>query len=366
MKRHFALLLACALPACTATPNNQELDLSMPPGADLRMDPQPDMAGATCQPLPTDYQPQKTVAGWAACVSDNNQYNAFDPQNISTIARVAAFEEIATLLIGNDKDPTAVDFMTAKTKLEEANGLGSRLDRREDEHYPPVVDGMGATLCSNMAMAMANPDRCIGPARMRPLLNDAFNAGGMGTATRVNAAKIEAGLLWFLFISTYKEAITCTNTKVDCDSSWAYYSGGEQRAGGKGLARYAKAPDPTAHSRTFDGLLSVRCWRDLDPAIPATNLMLRDRATKQLDTALIRGTASIVVSRVKRLKVNTGDRRSADWAFIQILGNALLREARVRDMTRAAAIKAELDKADPATVGADTLIAALEAVFPCP
>ena len=42
-------------------------------------------------------------------------------------------------------------------------------------------------------------------------LNKAFADGASGNEPLANAARVEAGLLWFLYVSTYKEANSCAS-----------------------------------------------------------------------------------------------------------------------------------------------------------
>src|SRR5688572_500917 len=53
-------------------------------------------APTSCEPNDGDYAPC-TADGYAACVSDDGEYHRIQ-ESISTIARVAAFEDIAELL----------------------------------------------------------------------------------------------------------------------------------------------------------------------------------------------------------------------------------------------------------------------------
>ncbi len=206
---------------------------------------------------------------WPACISDDNAYHTFNA-SISTIARVAAFEEIRALLFTGSA-PSPQDFIEARTQYLLANGLESRVARREDEHYPPVLDGGGLPVaCQILTLEeqRANADRCVGPAKIAPVISAAFTVGQDGASTdpqrRLAAAQIEGALLWFLYISSHKEAVTCTAVQADCDSHYAYYTGGDPRELGKGLSRYIRALDGEAHDRVWDGVLAVRCWRDLD------------------------------------------------------------------------------------------------------
>lgn len=315
--------------------------------------------GADCAAQPGDYVPN-TEDGYAKCVSDDDpgSYSPIDV-NISTLARVAAFEKIATLLgFGTARAPTPQDFLDARVEYTLAEGLESRVTRREDEHYPPAPDACNKLPAGEVAK---HPDRCVGPARIAPLLNEAFKAGTEGNEPALNAVRIEAALLWFLYVSVHKEAVTCSAKDVDCDSSYAYYTGGSKRADeGLGLSRYVKARSTQAHDRIWDGILAVRCWRALDPGTPPTELSLRDMAIGQLDRALLRGVAVIVLQRLDKLPcVAAGE-------FVRILGPVLVREAEARDPASAAIIAAEFAKSDAREIDRPALSAAIESAFACP
>lgn len=318
-------------------------------------------APTSCGSLPGDYTPRVASSStdqWPACVSDGNEYVPFSP-NISSVARVAAFEEIARLLgFGTAKLPTPDDFLAARVVYTQEQGIESRVSRREDEHEPAL-----AAACRDLAPEeqMENAARCVGPARIRPILNAAFQEGIAGQAPALNAARIEAALLWFFYISSYKEATTAASSAGDVDSSWAKYTGGEPRASGIGLSRYVRARSLEAHDRIWDALLAVRCWRDLDnPTGVASNLELRDRARAQLDRALLRGMALIMRQRVQQLPCGTA------WEGVKILGFVLGREAASRDAVLAQALGTELAKADVTQVDKAALTAALDQLFPCP
>ena len=321
-------------------------------------------ASPSCLTLASDYNPRVNSSAddqWPACISDDNQYHRFD-DSISSVARVAAFEAIAALLVGGCPSPQA--FIDARVIYQEASGLDSRVARREDEHYPAAP-----LACRDMTAAelASYPDRCVGPARILPLLSDAFAAGAVGAEPERNAARIEAGLLWFLYTSVYKEATTCTEVVNDCDSHYAYYGGGFDRSGGTGLARYLSRVSPQSHDRVWDGILAVRCWRDLDnPAGIAADLAMRDRALAQLDAALLHGLASVVRDRVVALSMSSGEAARAHLAFAQVLGAVLDREASLRDASAAAQLRGELAKSDPSAVDQGIISAALSSLFPCP
>lgn len=314
-----------------------------------------------CTALAGDYEPRENNSAndsWAACISDDNTYHPFDV-NISSIARVAAFEQIRTLLsFGSMTAPGAQAFTDARIAYSLDQGLESRVSRREDEHYPPAPAACNTLTADEQAKY---PDRCVGPVKIQPLLNQAFQDGQTGKDPLLSAVKIEAGLLWFLFVSVYKEARTCAKTQADCDSSWAYYTGGETRDKGLGLSKYFRARSLDAHDRVWDGSLAVRCWRDLDnPTGTATDTAMEDLATSQLDRALLRGMALIVRGRLQQLPC------SPAWASVQILGPVLDREATVRDPTKAAILRTEIAKTDPSKVDIEAATDALDAIFQCP
>ncbi len=312
--------------------------------------------GAACEQQPSDYVPGAQDS-WAACISDDGTYHPFDP-NIGTIARIAAFEEIADLLgFGEDKAPSPQDFIDARVEYSVDQGLESRVSRREDEHYPAA-----AKKCQDMTAEelATSPDRCVGPARIQPLLNAAFQAGIDGKEPALNAARIEAALLWFFYTSVYKEATTCTTTQADCDSHFAYYTGGETPDQGLGLSRYTRARSTQANDFVWNGILAVRCWRDLDnPAGEATDLALRDEARAQLDRGLLRAVALIVRQRAEALPCDTA------WETVEILGPVLDREAEARAPETAAVLRAEIAKGKDG-IDVAAFVKALDEVFPCP
>jgi hypothetical protein len=341
-----------AAPACSNAPNVPE-NLS------------------SCQPATTDYRPREpelnnaTTDAWAACISDDNTYHPIDP-NISTVARVAAFETIAQLLWRNGKVPAKEDFVAALDTYTQPEGIASRVQRREDYHYPPAAAGAGA--CRNAGVPETAPDRCVGPAKLLPIINDALTGGGQGEGNpRVHAARIEAALLWFLYISTVSEVNTCTATPRDCDSAWAYYTGGTERCAPKGLAAYVQNVAPQTHERAYDATLAVRCWRNLDNEIgAATNTALRDQALAQLDRAELRGVALILRERFTLLQQGSADEQQARLAFIQTLAPFLDREARVRNAAQADVLKAQATKASAAEVDVAAATSAIDALFSCP
>ena len=316
---------------------------------------------ASCTPAADDYEPRDQASAndsWPACVSDQGTYQPLEA-SISTIARIGAFEEISTLLaFDGSRVPSAKDFLDARVVYTQAEGLESRVVRREDEHYPAAPSS-----CRDLSDAeqMQYADRCVGPAKIRPILNDAFQQGSLGGERVRNAARIEAALLWFLYVSVHKEALTCAEVPKDCDSSYAYYTGGESRITPIGMARYVDARSPEAHDRIWDGILAVRCWRDLDnPTGVAEDTAMQTRALHQLDRALLRGVALIVRQRLENLSC------PAAWETVRILGPVLYREAEARNASHAAKLREQFDSAVPEDVDVTAAQQAIDALFPCP
>ncbi|MDQ3032902.1 MAG: hypothetical protein M3Y87_10830 [Myxococcota bacterium] len=382
-----------------AAPVDAARDASSPDGGHTALQD----GGEACEHRAGEYTPRIAMSStddWPACVSDIGTYVRVDPAGVSSIARVAAYEQILApawgeppvrgLLFGVDRDPSADDFLMARTIYEGDQGLGSRVVRRADEHEPRPANAD----CRLGAVVESDPRYCVGPTQLAPIVREAFVAGITGegsTPARVHAARIDAALTWFLFLSIHKESLTCTETARDCDSMWAKYSGGlESREGGIGISRQVLALDREAHDRIWDGLLAVRCWRDLDPAPVATMLELRERARGQLDRALDRGIALVVIDRLRAMQRATGDAQRAHFEWLRVLLGALpehtvpspdpgaaditvpAREAlfdralRARSAELAVLVAAEMAAESPAEVDVDAIVNEIEETFACP
>ena len=345
---------------------------------------------SSCVPLATDFQPRTNAGGdmWPTCLGDMLNYQQVDAKTPGSAARVDAYEAMATLLWDASGDPSAADFTAARDQYVIAEGLESRLNRRDDMHYPeipmaewdPQVDS--DKQCTVPALATKYADRCAGPARMKPIIDQAFVDGQSGTGDpRVHAAKIHATLDWFLYLSVYKETNTCATVKpADCDSAWAYYTGLEPIASGKGLAAEVLAASQNTHERIWDGILAVRCWRDLAqddmgnyPLLEEVEPAVQDLfevGWEQVDQALHRGFAVVVRQHAEAYMhalCGEGDAYApAAWAYLQIAGPVLQREANERDAAQAKVL-ADLWASDSPTAQevADG-IAAIDAIFACP
>jgi hypothetical protein len=334
---------------------------------------------SACGPATGDYEPG-IDDDYAACISDAGTYELVaDPPG--TIARIEGYRDVAALL-WEAGQPSADDFTMARTIYEIDEGLASRLDRREDLHYPeiPMAEwdpGLDPDKqCSNTELAAAYPDRCVGPAKMRPTISQAFIDGMSGTSDpNLHAARIQGTLLWFLYLSVYKEANTCfTAAAKDCDSAWAYYTGGAQADGAVlGFAEFVEQYSANAHQRIFDGLLAVRCVRDLYPEdmfplladLPAEGQELFAGAVEQLDQALHRGLA-IVVRQHALAQDSCGGAATANWELVRITGQALQREAGERDSAAASELEDLYALETPTPEDAARVVELIDQVFPCP
>lgn len=317
-----------------------------------------------CQPKSDDYRPRENSSAgdaWPACISDDNRYHPINP-SISTVSRVAAFDEIAGKLWNDDQVPTAQDFVDARVLYAQDQGLDSRVQRREDVHYPAPPQP-----CSTAGIPQDYPDRCVGPSKLLPILNEAFAKGSQGETPLSHAAQIEAALLWFLYVSALSEVTSCATRAQDCDSAWAYYTGGTERSAPAGLSRYVRALSEETHQRAYDATLAVRCWRNLDQETStATNLALRDRARAQLDRATLRGVALIVRQRFTELPCSKDAVLAARWTFLQTLVLLLDRAARAIDPDKADALRTQIAVAGPGQVDVAAALSAIDGLFPCP
>lgn len=345
--------------------NSPNGDAGVDASEDADVIPMNDAEVLSCNALEGDYVPGATD-DWAACISDDGDYHKI-MDTVSTEARIQAFVDMADSIFTPSADPSATDFDDARDLYTVAEGLASRVGRRYDPHFPNPDDvDCGAADEPTLA---ANADYCVGPAILQPIINAAFAAGQTeddSEPARVYGARIEAAILWFLYASEYKESLTCTTTAKDCDSSWAYVTGGGpvEKGGETGLGGYVRALDDGAADRIWNGALAVRCWRDLDAEATATDTELRDAARDQFDRATIDGVALIVADRLSAAKSATGDERAYHVAFVKVLARALYREMDERDEDVQDALEAALADAAPTDGDIDDALAAIAGIFP--
>ena len=319
---------------------------------------------SNCEPAATDYQPRVNNSAddsWAKCISDDNSYHLI-ADSPSSIARVEAYDAAGKLLWNNSKIPTAEDFTKSRIIIDSDQGLGSRLDRRYDVHYDAPPSG---AKCDEEGIASQYPDYCVGPGKLRPILNEAFKSVANGGDPVINAARIHAALQWFLYVSVVKEATTCTEKAKDCDSSWAYYSGGTARNSVIGLAKEIKSITPLTHDRIYDGNLAVGCWRFLDDGETAKNLSMRDLAIKQMDTALLYAMSTLVIEQFLKINCSTGSYKKAALAELEILISLLDLETRKRSKSVADLLKTEIEK-DIDNIDTANAIKSIKSIYLCP
>ena len=343
-----------------------------------------------CEALASDYQPRVNMSKddtWAPCVVDNGVYAQVDVKVPSTIARVAQYEIAADLLWRGGVVPTAADFTAARDAYITPEGLESRLVRREDLHYPPIPMAEwdpqveSDKQCTVEALFKKYFERCVGPSTMQPLIDAAFAAGQTNDGdAQVHAATVHAVLDWFLYLSIYKEAETCASVKAaDCDSAWAYYTGGQSIDKGIGIASDLRVTSKNTHERIHDGILAVRCWRDheqMDGMYPLLSMVDAEGKAEfglgweQLDQALHRGFALLVRGQlVTYLEGSCGKNDAylpAVWQYLKIAGPVLQREADERDAGAAKALKDLWAATDPSVEALEAGLTALDTIFPCP
>ncbi|HET6583372.1 MAG TPA: hypothetical protein VFG69_07990 [Nannocystaceae bacterium] len=338
----------------------------------------PDVDETPCGPLATGFVPD-TEDDYPACVADSGEWTLIADAP-GAAARAEAYEGIEALL-RNGAMPDADAFTEARALYATENGLESRVARRDDVHYPPIPEAeqdpkvefdQQCTILENVANY---PDRCVGPAKMQPLIDDAFAAGMTGDGDpAVHAARIDAVLQWFLFVSSYKESASCVPLPQDCDSHWAYYGGATMRAEPIGFGANIKAISEVAHNAIYDGILAVLCWRDLnpgdgDPTWEELDMAGQDMflaAHEQLDNALWYGWARLVRSYLEQQPAVCGSEADANWAFLQIAGPVLEPEAARRDAAAAADLTGVWGGDALAPEELQAAVAAIDAIFPCP
>ncbi|MBK8237302.1 MAG: hypothetical protein IPK74_17300 [Deltaproteobacteria bacterium] len=331
---------------------------------------------SACGALPTDFVPGADD-DYPACVTDNGEWTPVLEDPPGSAARVDAYEMMRSLLLGHT--PTADDFLAARMQYALDEGLESRILRREDLHFPRIADAdqdAGVDFdkqCTVGDNVSKYPDRCVGPAKISPLINESFAAGMTGEGDpNVHAARIDAAVLWFLFVSTYKESSSCVQLPEDCDAHRGYYDGATPRAMPRGLAAQIDAVSPMAHDAVEDGIMAIGCWRDLYPDaltwadFGAEGQQVFSSAHEQLDNGLWYAFARLVRDRLEKHPMACGSEADASWAWLQVAGPVLDPEATRRDAAAGATLGATWTNAAPAVADLEAAIAAIDAAFPCP
>jgi hypothetical protein len=336
----------------------------------------PALDESTCTPAAADYTPTINASAddtWPTCENDDGQYHPFEQP--SSAARTEAFVMIRSIF-ANGTDPA--DFTAAREQYALPEGLESRLVRREDVHYPnipddeqdPTVDfDKQCTIPDNLTKY---PDRCAGPAKIAPIINDAFAQGQSGTGDpQLHATRIDAALEWFLYLSVIKEAtFSCppAGFSGDCDAAWGYYNGANDRGAPIGYGADVLAQSSVTNERVFDALAAMRCWRngysqdeDADTADP-----LYVAGREQLDRANNHAAALVLRARIADQPMLCGNAAEYNWEWVKVFGQALIKPARDADPSNAEAFIALLDNSAPSPEDIEEGIAALDMLFPCP
>lgn len=418
----FASLTLVSLAACeTPAPAPTDAAVADAPAADAPREDAPappvDAAGAdaamrTCSTMATDFPASADYACPTVRAALTSMPDAFpyvlEPPGAA--ARGAAFEQMRTNgFFDYSRDPAPGDFTTTQDLfIGGGEGLASRMERRFDPHFPmPATMPAGMLrICQDETIWRASPEFCIGPSTLNPIVLQALALGQTGDASepqRFRAARIEAAILWFLHVSAYKEALTCISVfpggdggTDDCDSAWGYYTGGADRTSGIGYAALVHALEPATHDAIWDGLLGIRCWREMDPSDPAVvdpfdistpQLAFFERAHAQEDRALDRGMVVVLMDRLRRFRATSGTEQAAHLVFLRTIlaphdaltltdamgtsvtypaGPSLFdRTIRQRSAVDADFLASEIAK--PATdIDVDAILARLDAAIPCP
>jgi hypothetical protein len=273
---------------------------------------------------------------------------------------------MGTKLWKNSGTPTKADFLSARDDYSVAEGLASRVARRQDISYPEVP-GTDKFACQSAGVPAQYPDRCAGPAKLKPIIDDAFVKGSAEEQPLVQAARIEAALLWFFHLSLSSEIWTCSFSSIkDCDSAMAYYTQVSARGAPAGYAAYVAALGPETHDRIYDALLAARCWRDADQAMPSTDTQRYALAQAQLSKAALRGAALILRDRIGRIPCTSGEARQAHIELVKVLGGLIDHGASGLDAAKAAQLKAYTASPTADAAAASAAQAAIDAIFACP
>jgi hypothetical protein len=322
-----------------------------------------------CSASTQDYTPRDLASAgtrFPACISDDNTYHSINP-DVPSNARIAAVEALFKLLkIEEGAVPSAQDFDDARVLYTQPEGLDSRVQRREDIHYPEVVIAGVAKQCRDLTSAehAMYPDRCAGPAKVIPLLNDAFQKGSRGESPRVQAARIEAAMVWFLWLSFYKESQGCYGDPGQCDSASSYWGGQQDIAKAPtGYGRIVRGFSEDSYKRGWDAVLAVRCAYDYSqkstPA-PADFAAVKERARDQIDRINNHALALFVRSKLRAV--------SCEGALesLQILGPVLDVVARKIDAAKADELMAQWKKPSASEIDQVRVESILDALFGCP
>lgn len=326
---------------------------------------------SSCEPAATDYQPRQMTPGangWPACISDDNTWHLIGTGLPAAAARSQAFEAMAAKLWSNPSPPSKDDFLSARDAYSVESGLASRIARRQDIAYPEVP-GDDKFACQQQGIPETYPDRCAGPAKLKPIVDEAFQRGIGGEHPRIQAERIEAALLWFFHLSLSSEVWTCGFADMsDCDSAIGYYTQVSSRDEPRGLAAIVAAVGRETHHRIYDALLAARCWRDVDRELPAQQQYLGyySLAQSQLARASLRGEALILRQRIGLIACASDEEQLGHIEFVKVLGALIHHAADLIDAAHAAELRAYTTDPTPDLTAIASAQAAIDAIFACP
>jgi hypothetical protein len=327
-------------------------------------------AQKSCTASATDYTPRDAASAGKrlpACVSDSGKYTPINP-DVPSNSRIAAVEAVLRLLkVGADEVPSASAFDDVRVLYTQPEGLDSRVSRREDIHFAEVEIAGIKRQCRDLTPAELQlyPDRCAGPVKVVPLINDALREGAAGNAPRVQAARIEAAMVWFMWLSLYKESQGCYADPKQCDSTSSYWGGNQDvNAAPTGYGRYVKTLSEESYKRGWDAVLAIRCAYDYfvsSAPEPADFPTVREKAREQVDRVNNHALALILRARLGKIQCDP-----AAFAFVRTLAPVLNVVAKAKDPAKASELAAELSKAAATDVNVGNVDAILSELFGCP
>jgi hypothetical protein len=262
--------------------------------------------------------------------------------------------------------PTPMDFEDARVLYTQPEGLDSRVSRREDIHFPDVVMAGVKRECRDLTPEEQGTyaDRCAGPAKVVPLINDALKRGAQGENPTLQSARIEAALVWFLWLSLYKESQGCYADPKQCDSTSSYWGGQQDvTAPPLGYGRYVRAIAPESFARGWDAVLAVRCAYDYFQSStppPAEFPAVRERVRDQIDR-LNNHTLALIL----RSRLSTVACEPASLEFVRTLGPVLDVVVRAKNAEAADRLRAEWSKSG-AEMDVASIHRVLDDLFGCP
>lgn len=323
-----------------------------------------------------------TLWGVSCSADTSSNFSSVSSESpADVIAQMDALERIRTVL--ENASVSKQRFIEAENEYKEPNGIQTALARVADYHDTQYPLGKADT-CLIKPITNECASVCVGTTQIEPIIQEAFAQAKSGNNLYVQAARLDAALLWFNYVSIYASMYLGRENPQGIDSARAYYAGGQTPSGaGIGISKYFKQLKPltlsqgqTTDEKVWDGLRALRCWREklgdstpvVNPIDDSENDTRWKAARDQTDRALLAGIAAIVQMRLTNLiNEKEAEVKSAHWAFVQTLGRFLLRAAEnaAPDTDGATLLENELMKTDAAQVNASEILTAFQNEFPC-